>query len=135
MFVQINKIFFCFTTCTSTKTFIIFNFPFIGIFSFLLGQIILIPFTRRFFYGTLLFSLFVFVYLLTSLSAKVRFYGKDDKNAEVAKSVAVHILRVILKLLHPYTPYITEKLWRTFRRENENLLISSQWPIVDDYFI
>ena len=40
-----------------------------------------------------------------------------------------------MKLLHPYTPYITEKLWATFRRENEELLISSQWPIANNEYI
>ena len=67
--------------------------------------------------------------------AKVRFYGEDDKKSEVAKSVAVHVLRVILKLLHPYTPYITEKLWDTFKRKNERLLISSEWPTINDKYI
>ena len=61
--------------------------------------------------------------------AKVRFYGDDDQKAETARIVSVHVLRAILKLLHPYTPFITESLWRTFNRPNEKLLISSSWPI------
>jgi len=63
--------------------------------------------------------------------AKVRFYSEDDEKAETARIVSVHVLRAILKLLHPYTPFITEKLWKTFSRKDDCLLISSMWPESD----
>lgn len=66
---------------------------------------------------------------------KVRLYGDNIEQTETSKSVAFHVLRVIIKLLHPYTPYITEKLWTTFKRKKENLLISSKWPKPDPKYI
>lgn len=41
----------------------------------------------------------------------------------------------ILKLLHPYMPFITEKIWQIIRKrsDNESLIISS-WPIITNYF-
>ena len=34
--------------------------------------------------------------------------------------------------MHPYTPFITEELWSFFKIKNENDLIISQWPVVDE---
>tara|TARA_B100000900_G_C20412893_1_gene647610 strand:- start:280 stop:879 length:600 start_codon:yes stop_codon:yes gene_type:complete len=34
----------------------------------------------------------------------------------------------MLKLLHPFTPFITEELWKNFKPENAGDLIVSEWP-------
>ncbi|MFH1853399.1 MAG: valine--tRNA ligase [Candidatus Neomarinimicrobiota bacterium] len=60
--------------------------------------------------------------------AKTRFYGDDPDLARSAKIVAVHVLRNILHLLHPYAPFITEELWCHFRRPEEPDLIVAGWP-------
>ena len=39
---------------------------------------------------------------------KSRFYGEDEKDRKVAQSVSIHVMRELLKLLHPYCPFITE---------------------------
>ncbi len=67
--------------------------------------------------------------------AKARFYGKDDKDRLTAQGVSVHVLKSILKLLHPYTPYITEEIWSHFTEDENFLLISSSWPIVNEQYI
>ena len=67
--------------------------------------------------------------------AKARFYGKDEIDRQTAQAVSVHVLKSILKLLHPYTPYITEELWSQFKLDHESMLITSFWPIVDESFI
>lgn len=39
----------------------------------------------------------------------------------------------ILKLLHPYMPYITENIWHRIRNRSDNeSLIISRWPIITD---
>jgi valyl-tRNA synthetase len=67
--------------------------------------------------------------------SKARFYGKDEIQRQTAQAVAVHVLKSILQLLHPYTPYITEELWSQFKRENDDMLILSSWPKVDELYI
>ena len=67
--------------------------------------------------------------------AKARFYGKDEVDRQTAQAVSVHVLKSILKLLHPYTPYITEELWSQFKLDDESMLITSAWPTVDESFI
>ncbi len=64
--------------------------------------------------------------------AKTRFYGTDTSDKLTAQVVSVHVIREILKLLHPYSPYISEELWSSFKKTNEKLLITSPWPKVDN---
>ncbi|NQV36450.1 MAG: class I tRNA ligase family protein, partial [Candidatus Marinimicrobia bacterium] len=64
--------------------------------------------------------------------AKTRFYGNDETAAQMARNVAVHVLKKILALLHPYSPFITEELWSTFKDEVDSDLIISSWPTFNE---
>lgn len=66
---------------------------------------------------------------------KTRFQGQDTHQADVARAVAVHVLRNILAMLHPYAPYITEELWSHFKGKSDPDLIVSSWPGVDETYI
>lgn len=59
---------------------------------------------------------------------KVRLYGEDMGARETAQTVSVFVLKTIMKLLHPYAPFITEEIWSKLKSEDENLLIHSGWP-------
>ena len=59
--------------------------------------------------------------------AKIRLYGDDPKKADIARIVLIHVLKGILTLLHPYSPFITEELWSYFKTKNEKDLIISPW--------
>ncbi|NOZ74852.1 MAG: valine--tRNA ligase [FCB group bacterium] len=67
--------------------------------------------------------------------AKTRFQSPDENSARSARVVAVHVLRGILAMLHPYAPFITEELWSSIRPENAQDLIVSPWPKVNPDWI
>ena len=67
--------------------------------------------------------------------SKNRMYGNNAKEKEINISVAVHILKTILKLLHPYAPFITEEIWSFFENKDENILVKNQWPSVNEELI
>ena len=59
--------------------------------------------------------------------AKTRFYGQDTDKANISRAVAVHTIKGILTMLHPYSPFITEEIWSYFRHESDLDLIVSPW--------
>ena len=64
--------------------------------------------------------------------SKSRIYGSSNKEREKVLSVAVFVLKNILKLLHPFAPFITEEIWSLF--DNNNLLAKSPYPEVVSQF-
>ena len=64
---------------------------------------------------------------------KPRLYGEGESK-EVAQGVLLYVLKDILKMLHPFMPYITEEIWG-YLPGVEGLLIESEWPIKDEALI
>ncbi|WP_202711385.1 valine--tRNA ligase [Sporosalibacterium faouarense] len=58
---------------------------------------------------------------------KARLYGEDQEDKDVARYVLLTVLKNILKLLHPFMPYITEEIWQHLP-EAEGSLIVADWP-------
>lgn len=48
----------------------------------------------------------------------------DEKLSNVTRSMLVYVMAEILKLLHPFMPFITEEMWQTLPHEGEALIIS-----------
>ncbi len=63
--------------------------------------------------------------------AKIRLQGDDDKAKENVKAVLVFVLTNILKLLHPFMPFITEEIYQAIPHECESIMIS-EWCKFDD---
>ncbi|MDZ7262007.1 MAG: valine--tRNA ligase [candidate division KSB1 bacterium] len=66
---------------------------------------------------------------------KPRLYGQDAEAKKVALTVAINVMRGILKLLHPFIPFITEEIWQTLKQKDEKSLIVSPWVHWDETLI
>ncbi len=51
-------------------------------------------------------------------------YGEDDKKRESTVSVLIYVLGEILKLLHPFVPFITEKIYKDIPNKNGPLMLA-----------
>ena len=55
-------------------------------------------------------------------------YSKT-KETDNVKKVLSYTMANILKLLHPFMPFITEEIWGAFPIENKKSLIIEKWPV------
>jgi len=58
---------------------------------------------------------------------KPRLYGEDGNSKETAKAVLLEVLEKLLKLLHPFMPFITEEIWAHLP-SSKDCIIVSEWP-------
>lgn len=65
--------------------------------------------------------------------AKLYLYGNDADAKRTTQSVLVYVLDKILKLLHPYMPYITEEIWQHLPHEGKSIVIA-EWPKAEERF-
>ena len=62
---------------------------------------------------------------------KARLYGENQESKETAQQVLVYVLDQILRLLHPFMPFITEEIWQAIPHEGD-FLMKAQWPVASD---
>jgi len=60
---------------------------------------------------------------------KARLFSDDADRKNTAISVLVYVLDQMLRLLHPFMPFITEEIWQSIPHEGEALIIA-KWPTV-----
>ena len=63
--------------------------------------------------------------------AKIRLQGDDEKAKDNAKAVLVFVLTYILKLLHPFMPFITEEIYQAIPHDTESIMVSD-WCKYDE---
>ena len=64
---------------------------------------------------------------------KTRLNGEDEEAKLVAQNVLCYVLINLLKMLHPFMPFITEEIWQALpRMEEGDYLMTSQWPEYQD---
>ncbi|BBN03099.1 valyl-tRNA synthetase [Marchantia polymorpha subsp. ruderalis] len=60
--------------------------------------------------------------------SKTRLYKNEEPlSARKAQHTLVYVFTTVLKLLHPYMPFVTEELWQAMPHEGDALIIS-KWP-------
>lgn len=62
---------------------------------------------------------------------KPRLYGEDGISKDTAKFVLIKVLKDMLKLLHPFMPFITEEIWSNLPNTSSRL-IKAQWPVYSE---
>ena len=55
---------------------------------------------------------------------KPRLNGEDEESKLAAQKVLLYVLTEILKLLHPFMPFITEEIWQALPHDGEALMIA-----------
>jgi len=60
-------------------------------------------------------------------------YLEISKGESKNPAVLIHVLKTTLKLLHPFVPFVTEKLWELIGEKE--MLITSSWPAYDKKLI
>ena len=58
--------------------------------------------------------------------SKKKILGK--RNVESAKALLFTQLTTLLKLMHPFVPFVTEEVWSSILVENKKLLMIEPWP-------
>ncbi len=61
--------------------------------------------------------------------SKGRLMGDDLEQKNNVRAVLVYVIESILKLLHPFMPYLTEEVYQHLP-EHEGMLITARWPEV-----
>ncbi len=59
--------------------------------------------------------------------SKARLGGEDEQSADAARAVLLYVFDGILKLLHPFMPFITEEIWQSIPHNGEAIMIA-EWP-------
>ena len=62
---------------------------------------------------------------------KTRLQGEDEDSKIRAQKVLCYVLTQMLKLLHPFMPFITEEIWQALPHEGE-FLMTSEWPVAKE---
>jgi leucyl-tRNA synthetase len=56
-------------------------------------------------------------------------YAYEDDGSDASRAVLREAVETLLKLLHPFTPHITEELWASLG--HDRMLVETAWPVAD----
>ena len=60
------------------------------------------------------------------------FYGDDEAAKQETRLVLGFVVNAMLKMLHPFMPFVTEELWRKTADRKEMLMVQ-KWPKLEAY--
>ena len=58
-------------------------------------------------------------------------FGKDEEARKQSLDVLNHVFSVILRLLHPIMPFVTEEIWQKMPTSNSSIMIAP-YPVAED---
>ncbi|MCL6636816.1 MAG: valine--tRNA ligase [Alicyclobacillus sp.] len=61
--------------------------------------------------------------------SKLALYGDDEARKQQVRAVLVCVLDTLLRLLHPFIPFVTEEIWQSLPLPGE-ALVTAAWPRV-----
>lgn len=62
--------------------------------------------------------------------AKVPMTHGTDEEKQMTRSVLLYTLDKILKMLHPFMPFVTDEIYQTINKKTS--IVVSDWPVVDE---
>ena len=65
--------------------------------------------------------------------SKVHLNGDDEQAKKAAQNTLVYVLNAIVRLLHPFMPFVTEEIYQSIPHVSESICIAS-WPEVKEEF-
>ncbi|MFG6116419.1 valine--tRNA ligase [Halobacillus sp. MO56] len=65
--------------------------------------------------------------------AKLPLYGEDEAKIKTTRSVLAYTLDNIMRMLHPFMPFVTEEIWQHLPHEGESIT-QAAWPKVKTEF-
>ena len=65
--------------------------------------------------------------------SKSRLLGEDEESKKTAKAVLLYVLEGLLKLLHPFMPFLTEQVYK-YLPGSKGFLMLSKWPECKDAY-
>jgi valyl-tRNA synthetase len=54
---------------------------------------------------------------------------KDQWREKSVQDVAVTILKLSLKMMHPFVPFVTEEIWENIKQPRQGAICVEQWPV------
>jgi len=61
--------------------------------------------------------------------------SKDPEERRIAQAVSLKVLKINLRLLHPFTPFVTEELWHYLPGCSGSYLMKARYPRVNKEFL
>lgn len=56
----------------------------------------------------------------------------ESSKVQPNTNLLAHCLESILKITHPFAPFLTETIWQTLKWEGDTLLATSHWPTIEE---
>ena len=66
--------------------------------------------------------------------AKLSLNGSDLEAKKATQNTLFYCLECIVKLIHPYMPFVSEEIYQTLHGDKEITITTSAWPIVKEEF-